>query len=39
MAKKKNMKYTEEEMHAMRVMAMLQGVDPSTIQNEEVEDI
>ena len=39
MAKKKNMKYTEEEMQAMKVMAMLQGVDPSTIQNEEVEDI
>lgn len=36
MAKKK-MKYTKEELNAMKIQAMLNGVDPSTIMNEEVE--
>ena len=34
---KKNMKYTKEEIEAMKVQALLSGVDPSTIQNEEVD--
>ena len=40
MAKKnvKKMKYTEEEINAMRINAMLQGLDPSTIMNEELEE-
>lgn len=33
---KKQFKYTEEEMNAMRIQALLQGIDPSTIQNEEI---
>ena len=33
---KKQMKYTEEEMNAMKIQALLQGIDPSTIQNEEI---
>lgn len=36
MAKKK-MKYTKEELEAMKVQALLSGIDPSTIQNEEVD--
>lgn len=34
MASKKKMKYTKEELAAMKVRAMLQGIDPSTITNE-----
>ena len=37
MANKKNMKYSKQEMEAMKVQALLAGLDPSTIQNEEVE--
>lgn len=37
MAKQK-MKYTNEELNAMRINAMLQGLDPSEIQNEPLED-
>lgn len=35
---KKNMKYTKEELEAMKIQALLQGIDPSTITNEVIED-
>lgn len=38
MANKQKMKYTKEELNAMRINAMLQGIDPSTITNEPIED-
>jgi hypothetical protein len=40
MAKKntKKMKYSEEEINAMRINAMLQGLDPNDIKNEELEE-
>lgn len=34
----KKAKYTKEEMNAMRINAMLQGIDPSTLFNEEEEE-
>lgn len=37
MAKKKTMKYSKEELEAMKVQALLQGIDPSTIKNEEID--
>lgn len=38
MAKKENMKYTNEELNAMRINALLSGVDPSTIQNVSADE-
>lgn len=40
MAQKKKSKYTQEEMNAMRINALLNGVDPESLNfNEEDEDI
>ena len=38
MAKKQKMKYTQEELNAMKINALLQGLNPEDIQNEPVED-
>ena len=38
MAKKQRMKYTDEELAAMKIQAMLQGLDSSTVTNEVLQD-
>lgn len=38
MAKKQRMKYTDEELAAMKIQAMLQGIDPYTVTNEVLQD-